>query len=253
MFLNSSYYYYIIIGLQAICVIHCLRKGKDSKWIWLIVFLPLLGCIVYIFQEIFPGNEIKQVQSGVSTIINPTGKIKKLEKQLEFTDTFNNRVALADAYLETGATDKAIELYESSLTGAFTENEHVHLQLIIAWCIKKNYDAVLPIAKKIYNLPQFARSKAHIAYAIALEYTGNKAQAEKEYQTMKARFSNFEARYNYGRFLIRENRFDEARQLYKNIAEEETQLSSRERKYNRHWIHLCKEELKKIGNIQVVG
>ena len=201
----------------------------------------------------FSGNEIKQVQSGVSTIINPTGKIKKLEKQLQFTDTFNNRVALADAYLETGATDKAIELYESSLTGAFTENEHVLYQLIIAYGIKENYEAVLPVAKKIYNLPQFARSKAHIAYAVALEHTGNKAQAEKEYQNMKARFANFEARYNYGRFLMRDNRFDEARQLYKNIAEEEAQLSSRERKYNRHWISLCKEELRKINSSQVVG
>ena len=252
MFLNSSYYYYIIIGLQAICVIHCLRKGKNQQWIWLIVFLPLIGCLVYIFQEMFSGNEIKQVQSGVSTIINPTGSIRKLETQLKFSDTFNNRVALADAYLSTGATDRAIELYESSLTGAFTENEHVHFQLIIAYCLKKDYESVLPLAKKIYNLPQFARSKAHIAYAIALEHTGNKAQAEKEYQLMRARFSNFEARYNYGRFLIRDNRFDDARQLYKSIAEEETQLSSRERKYNRHWINLCKEELRKINSSQLV-
>ena len=89
MFLNSSYYYYIIIGLQAICVIHCLRKGKNQQWIWLIVFLPLIGCLVYIFQEMFSGNEIKQVQSGVSTIINPTGSIRKLETQLKLV---NNEV-----------------------------------------------------------------------------------------------------------------------------------------------------------------
>lgn len=246
-FLNN--YYYIIIILQAVCVIHCLRKGRNQQWIWLIVFLPLIGCLIYIFQEMFSGNEIQQVQSGVKTIINPTGKIKKLETQLKFSDTFNNRVALADAYLATGNTDKAIELYNSSLTGAFTESEHVHFQLIIAYCIKENYEAVLPLAKKMYNRPQFARSKAHIAYALALENAGNKEQAEKEYQTMKARFANFEARYNYGRFLIRENRIDDARQLYKSIAEEETQLSNRERKYNRHWINLCKEELRKL-NVQ---
>jgi len=249
MFSGGGYYYYIIIILQAICVIHCLRKGKEQKWIWLIVFLPLIGCIVYIFTEMFSGNEIQQVQSGVSTIINPTGKIRKLETQLKFSDTFNNRITLADAYLATGATDKAIELYESSLTGAFTENEHVIYQLIIAYCLKQNYTAVLPLAKKIYNIPQFARSKAHIAYAIALEHTNNKTQAEKEYQTMKARFANFEARYNYGLFLIRDNRFDDAKQIFKAIAEEETQLSSREKKYNRQWISLAKEELKKM-NVQ---
>ena len=245
-------YYYIIIVLQAICVIHCLRKGKEQKWIWLIVFLPLIGCIVYIFTEMFSGNEIQQVQSGVSTIINPTGRIRKLEAQLKFSDTFNNRIALADAYLAAGLTEKAIELYESSLTGAFAENEHVIYQLIIAHCIKQNYNAVLPLSKKIYNLPQFARSKAHIAYAIALEHTGNKAQAEKEYQAMKARFSNFEARYNYGLFLLRDQRPRDARTIFKTMIEEESQLSNRERKYNRQWISASKDELRKLNTMQPV-
>lgn len=248
-FLTGNYYY-IIIVLQAICVIHCIRKHKDQKWIWLIVFLPFIGCIVYVFSEMFSGNEIQQVQSGVSTIINPTGRIKKLEKQLQFSDTFNNRVELADAYLITGSTDRAIELYESSLTGNFSENEYVITQLIVAYGIKQNYPAILPLAKKVYNVPQFARSKAHIAYAIALENTGNRQQAEKEYQLMKARFANFEARYNYGLFLIRDNRVDEAKQLFKAIAEEETQLSSRERKYNRQFISLAKDELRKLQTAQ---
>lgn len=98
-----SNYYYIVIILQAICVIHCLRKGKEQRWIWLIIFLPLIGCLVYIFTEMFSGNEIQQVQSGFGNILNPAGKIKKLESQLKFSDTFKNRVTLADAYLATGA------------------------------------------------------------------------------------------------------------------------------------------------------
>ena len=243
---SGGNYYYLIIVLQAICVIHCLRKGKNSTWIFAIIFLPVIGCIAYIFMEMFSGGEIQQVQSGVGSIINPGGKIKKLESQLKFSDTFNNRVELADAYLATGATDKAIELYESSLTGTFTENEHVIYQLILAYATKENYAAVLPLAKKIYSRPQFAKSQAHIAYAIALEHTGNKAQAEEEYKTMKARFSYSEARYHYGLFLIRDQRPAEAIQLFTTMAEEETQLSKRELKDKKQWINLAKDELKKL-------
>ena len=216
MFSGGSYYYIIII-LQAICVIHCLRKGKNSTWIFAIIFLPVIGCLAYIFMEMFKEGEIKQVQSGVSSFINPTGNIRKLEQQLKFSDTFNNRVELADAYFANGDTDKAIELYESSLTGTFTENEHVIYQLILAYAHKQNYSAVLPLAKKIYTRPQFAKSQAHIAYAHALEHIGSKAQAEDEYKTMKARFSYFEARYNYGLFLIRDNRSTEAKQLFNSL------------------------------------
>ena len=251
-FLVGNYYYLIII-LQAICVIHCLRKGKEQKWIWLIVFLPLIGCIAYIFTEMFSGNEIQNVQAGVSTIVNPTGKIKKLEKQLQFSDTFNNRVLLADAYLAAGNTGKAIELYKSSLTGNFSENEHVIAQLIVAYCLEKNYAPILPLARKIYHIPQFARSKAHIAYAIALEHTGNTTQAEQEYNLMKARFANFEARYHYGLFLVRNNRANEAKQLFSDIAMEEKQLSSRERRYNRQFIQLAKDELRRLQTMQTAS
>lgn len=136
MFYFSNYYYIVII-LQAICVIHCLRKGRQQNWIWLLVFLPLVGCLIYIFTEIFTRREMQNMQLGVSTILNPGGSVRRLEENLRFSDTFANRIALADAYLATGNTDRAIGLYESSLTGNFTENEHVLNQLTIAYYQKK--------------------------------------------------------------------------------------------------------------------
>ncbi len=53
MFFDNTYYYYIVIGLQAVCVIHALRKNLHQKWIWLIVFLPVIGSLIYIFTEMF--------------------------------------------------------------------------------------------------------------------------------------------------------------------------------------------------------
>ena len=93
--------------------------------------------------------------------INSGGNIKKLEEELRFTDTFANKVKLADAYLMAGFTDKAIDLYKASLTGAFSENEHVMAQLIAAYFEQQRYAEVIPLAKKLYHLPQFPRSKTH--------------------------------------------------------------------------------------------
>ncbi len=246
MFFGGNYFYYLTIGLQAICVIHCLKKGTQNKWIWLIVFLPVIGSLAYIFMEMFSGNELKNVQSGIGSVINPGGRVKKLEEQLRFSDTFNNRVMLADAYLQTGNTNRAIELYESSLTGAFTENEHVLTQLILAYAEVQRYNDILKIYKKVHNLPQFARSKAHMLYAIALEKTGNSQQAEKEFIFMKGRYAYFEQRYEYGMFLQRAGRTDEARNLFKEMLDEAPHLSARERKYNYQWFSKVREELRKM-------
>ena len=242
----SGNYFYISVVLQVICVIHCIRRGRNNSWIWLIVFVPFVGCIAYIFTEMFSGNEIRNVQSGLGSIFNSAGSIRSLEENLRFSDTFNNRVALADAYLASAQTTKAIELYESSLTGAFEENEHVLIQLVTAYSKEKRYDDAISVAKKIYRLPQFARSQTHILYAIALGKADQPGQAEKEFKLMMGRFSNFEARYQYGLFLISHDRADEARQLYAEIIDEASHLSSRERNYNRRWFNLVKDEMRKM-------
>ncbi len=80
MFFANNYFYFITIALQAICVIHCLKKGILNSWIWIIVLLPLMGCIAYLFTEIFTGSELQSLQSGVGGVLNPGGSIRKLEK-----------------------------------------------------------------------------------------------------------------------------------------------------------------------------
>jgi hypothetical protein len=249
MFFFNNYFYFITIALQAICVYHCIRRGRqNNNWIWLIVFLPLIGSLIYIFTEIFTRREMEQMQSGIGSVFNPGGSVRRLEDNLRFSDTFANRVALADACLATGNTDRAIELYESSLTGNFTENEYVLSQLIIAYYQKKRYADVIPVGKKIYKLPQFARSRAHILYAAALGYGGDHDLAEKEFKTMKGKFANYEARYYYGLLLAATDRVSEARRLLQEMLDEVPHLSSRERRYNSNWFRLAKDQLNKLND-----
>ena len=246
MFFNNYFYIFTIV-LQAVCVIHCIRKGTQSNWIWIIIFLPLIGSLAYIFTEIFTDREIQNVQSGIGTLFSARGRIKRLENNLRFSDTFNNRIALADACHADGQIEKAITLYESSLEGNFTENEYVLGQLIKAYYQIKRYSDIIPIAQRIYKIPQFSLSRQHVLYAIALANSGQAAAAEKEFKMMKARFSNYEARFQYARFMIANNRSEEARQLLKEMTGEVSHLSTRERRHNRNWFMQAKEELKKLS------
>ena len=243
MFFLLSHYYYFIIILQVICVIHCIKKG-NQRWIWFIVFIPLIGCIVYTFTEMFTKREIEQVQTGVSAVFNPSGKIRSLKENLRFRDTFDNRIALADAYLGAGELDSAIELYEQSLVGTFAEHEHGNMQLVRAYFEKGRFEDTVSTTKKVYNLPQFKRTRTNMLYAIALSNINQTEAAEKEFITMIGKFSNYECRYEYGKFLLKTGRKEEAKKLYNEVIDEASHLSSSEKKNNRTWFAKIKEELK---------
>jgi hypothetical protein len=117
---------------------------------------------------------------------------------------------------------------------------------MIAYFNQQRFSEVIPLGRRLYKLPQFARSKAHIVYAISLENLGELEQAENEFKAMKGRYSYYEARYQYGLFLVRIGREKDAWQIFKDMLDEESQLGSIERKTNRTWFNKTKEEIKKI-------
>ena len=248
----SGQFYIITVILQAICVIHCLKNKTSNSWIWLIIFLPLIGCLIYFFSEILTRSQVRNFQSGLGEMISPSGSIKKLEDNLRFSDTFQNRVSLAEAYLLNSRYEKAIELYESSLNGVFSENEYVLSQLVLAYKQQKRYSDIIHCAEKLYYRPQFQRSKAHIFYAVALAETEMNEKAEKEFLKMNMRFSNFEARFYFSQFLESHDRKEEAKNILLDIVDEFPRLSHVERKENREWFNKAKNYLDQIRSTSSV-
>ena len=44
----------ISIVIQVLLIIHCIRTGRNSLWIWAIALLPLAGPIAYVLIELLP-------------------------------------------------------------------------------------------------------------------------------------------------------------------------------------------------------
>ncbi|HYV94033.1 MAG TPA: hypothetical protein VE978_19810, partial [Chitinophagales bacterium] len=215
-------------------------------WIWLIVFLPVVGCLVYLFSEMFTRREVDNIQSNLGAIINPRGKIKELEERLRFTDTFQNRVLLADAYLDSGNSDKAIELYESCISSSLPDN-HVPMQLMLCYFEKERYADVVKMAEKVIKSIEFSRSRSKLIYALSLEKIGKHELAEQQFKSMNGRFSNHENRIYYGQFLLRAGRVEEAKEVFSEMNDEVSHLNGRERRANRTWYAKAKEELDKLN------
>ncbi len=49
---------YLLIALpyllQLLCIIHIVRTGRNTSWIWLIIFVPYVGGVAYLLVEVLP-------------------------------------------------------------------------------------------------------------------------------------------------------------------------------------------------------
>lgn len=247
LFYLFSEYYYLVIGLQAVCVWHSYRRGTMQKWIWLIVFLPLVGSLLYIFTEIIQKRHVSSATGSILSFVNPGGRIKKLEHNYNFSGTFTNRIALADAYLDAGMYDKAIGLYEPVLTGIFDNSDGAIRNLIKAYYKTGQFNELVKIAPRIIKSLDFTKTQANLYYALALEELGRFDEAEAEFKKMCHRFCNYEQRYNYGCFLLRREKYPEAREVFEAAINESEFLSGREKSEASEWIGKAKQEVKKTA------
>lgn len=242
IFANYYQYYYIVLILQGLCVFHSFRRGTQQRWLWVIVFLPLVGSLVYIFTEVVQKRDVKSVTGNLGNVLNPGGRIKKLEERLSFSDTFANRMQLADAYLEAKMSDKAIDLYEENLTSQINTSENSLKNLVQAYFKTERYTDVVKTAPLVSNTMDFSKTPCNLYYALALVELNKPQEAEAQFRKMNQRFCNYEARYRYAMFLANENRKGEAEELLKAIVTEGSHLSSRERSEHSEWINAAKKQ-----------
>ena len=77
-------HYYLIVALQAYCIYHAYKNQKPYYWYFLIFFIPAFGSLIYIVTQVYNQNDAEKLLNELTSIINPTKKIKDLEKKIEF-------------------------------------------------------------------------------------------------------------------------------------------------------------------------
>ena len=164
-------YYYLTIALQVFCIYHAYKNRNNYYWYFIIFFIPLIGCIIYLFTQVINKRDVANSIDEITTIINPTKKIKDLEQKLIFSNTFQNRIFLADAYLENNDYNNAILYYEEALKSNFKEDVYTINKLIICYYKIQDFDKVIAYSSQINLDKDF--NETILYYGLSLEKKGN--------------------------------------------------------------------------------
>ncbi|MFM2393578.1 MAG: hypothetical protein RLZZ546_1560, partial [Bacteroidota bacterium] len=93
---------YLILLLQGIALFHAYKNGQFQKWYFLIIFIPVIGALLYLYDAFYSKKNVEEIGIGVKKIFNPNFNIEQLERELKLEDTNQNKINLANAYLESG-------------------------------------------------------------------------------------------------------------------------------------------------------
>jgi|GEM_PF-513673 len=198
-------YYTPVIVLQAFCLYHAYKNNNDRKWFWIIVFFPLFGGLIYLYDSFYSKKNISSIAEGLSeglkTSINPNRKIDKLEKELQISDSVANRIHLADEYIVIQEYERATELLESCLEGIHRDDVEILMKLVKVHYLNQQYQQVIHYGEQLLTATEFKNSEEKVALAWSYKELNRLEQSHQQFEEVDARFSNYPLRIEYARFL----------------------------------------------------
>lgn len=205
--------YYVIIGLQLLGIIHAIKNGKTSPWLYIIMFLPGVGVLAYLFVEVLPefgiGRKIAGARFSLKSLIHPNWKIKRLEEELQYKDTVDLKLALAEAYEEAEMYDKAIDMYKQSVTGLYAGDADNWKRLGLVQYKAEKYEDAKSTFEHLKTLRKTLKPDELLYYALSLEKTGTLKNGLKLFSEVADTSPGMEGNYHYLRLLKKEGKEDE--------------------------------------------
>jgi hypothetical protein len=244
-------FFILSILIQVCLVIHILKTGRPTIWIWVVVLLPMAGTIAYVIMEILP--ELMGTRTGrravqnISKTINPNKDLNRASFELERADTVENNMRLADEFLARNQFAEAKALYEKCLRGVHATDPAIMAGLAKAeFGLGEFATAKTILDRLIETNPNYKNESCHLLYARALEILNDIPGAEHEYQALAKYYSGPEAKYRYALLCKRTGKTLEAKKLLEEILSTFRTSGKHYEYLHKEWLGKVKEELNQI-------
>jgi hypothetical protein len=247
-----SLVFLLSIALQVACAVHVVRSGRPLYWIWLLLIGSYLAVAIYLLIAVIPDLRHnpggRKVASQAMKVIDPQRRRRELTRQLELSNTVDNRRKLADECLQQGDFVNAQELYQGLLTGLYATDPDFMLGLAQAQAGNERYaEARATLDALIKANPNYKSSDGHLLYARCLEELGETEAALAEYRVLADSYPGEEGRFRYGRLLVRHQRLDEARNVLQSQLKRAKLMPGYYRRKEQPWLKAAQLELSRIG------
>jgi hypothetical protein len=241
--LTAIFYPWGII-LQAIAILHFVRRRPDTYWLWIILIGGGLGALVYIVAEVLPDMNLLL---GSFNRMTRRRRINELERVVLDNPAIGNQEELADLYLEEGKFARARELYDNVIAASRDDSLDPFYRRAIAEIGLDDFKAALTdLELVVAKDPRYDFHRAIGLLAHAHSRAGDPATAETLFKRATDISTLSETYYNYASFLASQERNGEAREWAQRILAKKPTMPRYLQRRERPWFRKAGALLKRL-------
>ena len=221
----------LVLLIQFCFVYHVFKTGRPYWWMFVIMAAPVMGCILYYFVEVFPGSrEHRKALKAARTlarVLEPDADLKKRAEELEICGSLENKMALAAECMNHRMYAEAAKLYESCLSGAYASDGTILFGLARAAVEGGDWrKAEQAIGRLKSAAPKLRPLDLRLLEARIHEGLNETEPALGIYREILPSFVGLEARYRYGRLLLRLGRQEAAMEMFDEVVKHAKRFAS---------------------------
>jgi hypothetical protein len=230
--------------LQLLCIIHIVRTGRNTSWIWLVIFVPYVGGLAYLLVEVVPtlGRGGRRAVAATIDIVqrslNPSARLRTLERTAAFSPTHENERALADEYAACGDHAKALALYERLAAGMHARDADLALAKARCFYALGRYADGNRLLDGLEAAGHDFRSVAEALVRLKLmeRSGGDPVAVAAAWDRYDRKFQSFEFAWYHADYLARAGRTADALAVIDRTEETKRQLDAMGQPFDRAWM-----------------
>ena len=229
--------YILSLGL----IVHCIKTGRNWIWVWVMLFLPMIGAVAYFVVEIVPdlfrSHTARSTASGLKKAMDPFADLRRFANEAELIGNVASRQRYAEELTRHGRYGEAIEQYRQTLTGLYEHDPNLMLGLARAQFGDGAAAAARATLEELVRRnPDFQSPERHLLYARSLEAEGDISRALEEYHALAHAYPGAEAAVRYAQLLDRQGRREEARKVAQDLLDQARVSPPHYRRTQRAWL-----------------
>lgn len=220
------------IILQAVAIVHFIRRRPDTYWLFIILIGGWLGALVYIAVEVIPDAGLLSTSFQV---FPRRRRIRELERAILDNPSAGNYEELGLLYLDDGDFSRARSAYDKAISSRTDQADPFYRRGIAEVGLGDFAAAVPDLERAVSSDPDYDFHRAKGLLAQAYAQTGEPGKAEALFRQATKISTISETYYNYAQFLLSQGRSEEAREWAQKILDKKPTMPGYLRRRERSW------------------